>query len=657
MLSYRAKPTIALRAVSVVLIWGLLLSGESSYAITDTASDFALAPPIFTKSPCEIVQRSDGTWDVETNNDVIESQGRETAKSVMYGGGGVRENIKVPGYASRNRWAFVEVGILIGQMLVLTQKHELKNPKEILIPLIRKHIRNRNGEAEILLEGYDIDAIEEVRDGQAITGFSLPVIRNGTPAYQFIYNLQGGDTSIPMRDDATIYVKKVEFITGLTPPKKEITTRPSQPLKIKNEWHLGNKPKIEGIPSDEMEWLGTGVDSAVYKYKDSVYKAYTKLTPEQVERYRHFIDTVRIILEKESGLDKVSIGNEQYLIHYAVMPIKDIFKDMNGVTVAKSDFAPGIRLALFNQTLESDEQKVIDKSLEGMSVKKKVIFEEILRGVTGRNSNNIGLILYQLSQKNKSIMDTTGFVRLELGCSANTSIDVDFEKKEICLIVTDIADNIDLMLKGSAVQSIVTEIPIAVSSSSERINATNLQDTLTYIQAQPQTQPLIVALGTSWIKGYEKDRYLQYDALNPLIGSIRTYCESRGIQFIVDDDDKLLARINAERAKEGRAGAKVVVLADKNTAVSDEFTALRNDQENAFVVGVDSQELTTNSYIRLIEMLTLALKLSEGLEMSLDNAHMTITKDNERHLYIFLPHAEPMDYEQLKMIYEVQKFA
>jgi hypothetical protein len=72
-----------------------------------------------------------------------------------------------------------------------------------------------------------------------------------------------------------------------------------------------------------------------------------------------------------------------------------------------------------------------------------------------------------------------------------------------------------------------------------------------------QAQPLVITLGTSWIKGYEKGRYLQYDALNPLIGNIRSYCESKGIPFIIDDDDKLPARINAERAKEGKQGAKV----------------------------------------------------------------------------------------------------
>jgi hypothetical protein len=70
-----------------------------------------------------------------------------------------------------------------------------------------------------------------------------------------------------------------------------------------------------------------------------------------------------------------------------------------------------------------------------------------------------------------------------------------------------------------------------------------------------------VALGTNWIKGYERDedgrsfRYLQGKELNELIVSIRAYCDSKGIPFIVDNDDKLPARINAEKAKEGKTDA------------------------------------------------------------------------------------------------------
>lgn len=203
----------------------------------------------------------------------------------------------------------------------------------------------------------------------------------------------------------------------------------------------------------------------------------------------------------------------------------------------------------------------------------------------------------------------------------------------------------------------VKTLSAPVSPESERIHATNFQDMLTYIQVQPQSQGLIIALGTSWIKGYEKGRYLQYDALNPLIGSLRTYCESKGIPFVVDSDDKLLARINAERAKKGKTGARVVVLAGKETVTLNEFATLRNDERGAFVVGVDNQELTVDSYIRLMEMLTLALKLFTGFEITQDSTPIKIVKDDKLHIYIFIPRAEPMKYEQLKMIYEVQKFA
>lgn len=198
---------------------------------------------------------------------------------------------------------------------------------------------------------------------------------------------------------------------------------------------------------------------------------------------------------------------------------------------------------------------------------------------------------------------------------------------------------------------------MAVLPESERVYTTNLRDMLTYIQAKPQTQPLIVALGTGWIKGYDKDRGLQYNALNPLIVSLRTYCESKGISFIVGEDNRLLGLINNEKAKDVHANAKVVVLADENIVRSEEFASLRNDEKNAVVVGVNNQELTANNYIRLMEMLTLALRLSAGLEISLDNAHITITKDSELHLYIFLPHAEPMDDDRLRIIYKVQRFA
>ena len=106
-----------LRPVTIVLILAVTLSGMPAYAVTDTASDrstsahghsellprddFALAPPLATKPHCQIVQKEDGSFDVVTNTDAIESWDRETVRSVRQG--------ETLGTAFRNRWAFIDV--------------------------------------------------------------------------------------------------------------------------------------------------------------------------------------------------------------------------------------------------------------------------------------------------------------------------------------------------------------------------------------------------------------------------------------------------------------------------------------------------------------------------------------------------------------------
>ena len=1202
----KLKSTIALRLVCVAIICGLLLSGigVSSYAITDTASDSALAPPLATKPPCEIhYDKATGTCDVVTNNDVIKAWDKETVRSV-------RQNDTL-GKAFRNRWAFVDVSYLTGQMLILTRQHNIQNPKDILIPLLKKHIRNRNGEAEILLEGFNIDGIEELREGQAITGFSLPVARNGKPTYRLIYNLQEGDTNIPIQGGKTVYVK----VDGIA-SKQEIETIERVSIAIRSFRHgvrnvydifkdithinavaeyiglrldeptaylkqrlsearskavdgslrvlvkiieTGGKASKEGsltiddarkyandirdfieslqnqkdgirqihseflnaYRGDESEKknLSGRFDELIMKVDDAISKLQSRLeiatatatshSPQtitaiiteicgsgsqnliiennlpvatQVNANRltltsailnvvvnavHFAKKkegdnarVKIVLTEEKGFVRIDVADNGEGIPKELLEIDTIsgkprlfnlnisqreggtglgtteawyaVRDMGGTIDVQSEVGKGttftIRLPILQQTqsisasdflrtmtrksdgkcvilswldcsieelfglsrredlkgkdvlvlgcgggvycfsavlkganravgvdldensiaiakllapfiynpvlknglmehiplIEIDDAvKVIDSASQSSETKEKLtrvepanldfiptdatnlsmlqdssfdgvaipfllatedgilneevmykVLKEAIRvskpngtlfvipsvpreewddefvrniySVGGSNEEYIAMfglvkVLSSLEQKgfagkrlvrvsgkkhlfrveaippevidshNRSSLqeqDIIAFVRdtfadliqngkpinvLDVG-TGNTpqfcyrmkellekngiavnmfgiqpktvpseelepSTIRDAKKNGIVLeevgleefnkngsaiardnkfnlvfvnapsfyvnegmlkniqssldtngrlVITNLQEddnqldrqtmvdlisawfnvgveetkllglptsdtffplgvstivNFNLESRRSGSGSDTTTLQakdknvIQISPESERIHATNFQDTLAYIQAQPQTQPLVVALGTSWIKGYEKGHYLQYDALNPLIGSLRTYCESKGIPFIVDDDDKLLARINAERAKDGKAGAKVVVLAGENTVRSDEFAGLRADEKNAVVVGINNQELTTDSYIRLMEMLTLALKLSAGLEVSLDNDHITITKDNNRHLYIFLPHAQPMNYEELKAVYEVQKFA
>ncbi|MFA5500422.1 MAG: hypothetical protein WC404_05030, partial [Candidatus Omnitrophota bacterium] len=205
---YPIKTKIFQRTICLTLICGILLSciGVPSYAAIDSASDFALAPPLATKPPCEIrYDEKTGTCDVVTNNDAIELRDMAAAN-------GARQGAAL-GRIFRSKWAFAEVGTLISEMLALSRKQNLQNPKDILVPLIRKHISNRDGETEILLEGFDVDGIEEVWDGDVLAGFSLPVMRNGELAYKLIYNLQKGDTVIQTKEGEAVYVA-LEIFAG-----------------------------------------------------------------------------------------------------------------------------------------------------------------------------------------------------------------------------------------------------------------------------------------------------------------------------------------------------------------------------------------------------------------------------------------------------------
>jgi hypothetical protein len=182
--------------------------------------------------------------------------------------------------------------------------------------------------------------------------------------------------------------------------------------------------------------------------------------------------------------------------------------------------------------------------------------------------------------------------------------------------------------------------------------ATAFADIVKYASIDEEKRPFVLALGTSWIKGYEKGRYLQYDALNPLITSIRDFCAEHGITFVMGEDASLLSKI--DKASEGKENARIVVLAGEKTVKSDEFAQLRENM-NAFLAGVDNTKLTVDSYIQLVEMMTIALKLSMGLDVDLADPALAVRK--EKGYYLFIPDARPVDYEELKVLYELQIFA
>jgi hypothetical protein len=192
----------------------------------------------------------------------------------------------------------------------------------------------------------------------------------------------------------------------------------------------------------------------------------------------------------------------------------------------------------------------------------------------------------------------------------------------------------------------------------ERIHKTNFDAALEF--SLEKNGPGIIAIGKGWMKGYKDPQGLHFDALNPMVTALINYCDRRNVPLIIADDDDLPGLIEKERSMRSLpADAKVIMLAgaDKSGALSKAIEPLAGNSSYT-ILGINGEELTADSYIRLMEILTIAIKLSVGIKPSSDSGHMDILPpDEKRAFYIIIPHAEPMDYEMLKEIYEVQSFA
>lgn len=216
----------------------------------------------------------------------------------------------------------------------------------------------------------------------------------------------------------------------------------------------------------------------------------------------------------------------------------------------------------------------------------------------------------------------------------------------------------DTLLDRHVRRNVTAELP---TSHSARIEAIKFADTIKLIEAARVTQPIILALGTDWIKSYKRGTP-HYNELNRLISAIRNYCTTQGIIFINKDDGALMIEI--EKQRQNAPNAKVIVLADKESIAPEKaiLAALRNDK-NAFLAAVDSSELDETCYVRLADMLRLALELGfkelfqDKVDLTNPNIDIGALKDF-RNVYIFLPHAERIPiYDNLRALYRVQEFA
>ena len=200
----------------------------------------------------------------------------------------------------------------------------------------------------------------------------------------------------------------------------------------------------------------------------------------------------------------------------------------------------------------------------------------------------------------------------------------------------------------------------AITPNAARIQAIIFTDAVKIIQKAELKERVILALGTGWIKGYASDNSQLHGALNVHISHIRNYCNDHGIIFIDKDDSVLMDEI--EKVRQAHPTARVIVLAKEETVTSKDFASLR-DNERAFLAGVDASGLDETCYMRITEMLMMALRL--GLkDLFVNSAPLDCPAvkaealEGFRNVYRFLPKAEKIPIDtKFQDLYTVEEFA
>lgn len=194
--------------------------------------------------------------------------------------------------------------------------------------------------------------------------------------------------------------------------------------------------------------------------------------------------------------------------------------------------------------------------------------------------------------------------------------------------------------------------------------ATRFLDTIKVaaFNAKQRGENIMIALETNgWIPECQKG------VIQPLISQVYRLKEElgrRGMDNIVltrGSSENLAAEISRDAAKYNVAAKNMVVLASENTLGSKAFDGWRSTETEyrAFFAGVDPKNIEDLSYIQLLEMLTVAMKLAFRDTVGLNSYPDIIVESLGKRIARLIPKAGPKakDIGELKDRYEMRRKA
>jgi hypothetical protein len=162
---------------------------------------------------------------------------------------------------------------------------------------------------------------------------------------------------------------------------------------------------------------------------------------------------------------------------------------------------------------------------------------------------------------------------------------------------------------------------------------------------------ILIAVETDWIPE------TQIALMQELIKKIAKKGNPETFEIIRGSKEDLCGKIREKYQEEGIKLKDILIFAGKSTVETEEMKkiiSLSGDEENKmFIVAVDPEKINNFSYIRLIEMLNMALRAFTGNRFLTDHPAINIIRKNRRY-YVFVPSAERIDLGMIKKLYDGQ---
>ncbi|MDP8258688.1 MAG: hypothetical protein P9L90_04620 [Candidatus Aadella gelida] len=572
----------------VFLTWGI----GSVYA---GASGSNLAPTLETAPIARVIENEDKTFDV------VENAGEED-KLV------------------HDKWMFMEMHYVVSKTLEIALENGMKSVKNVLVPLLEENFGRIGKEGTMFLEKFDIAGIEDSYVEGELDGVRINIIEGEKAGYVLKYSTQGekGSSALifKMQDGREIYVNIEPGISD----ERVFSEKAKKLEQFIREGDVMSREVSPGEARDVVEELEKELDLRgliITKGEEdgglgAKMILSSSFNPRNAQKY----------LIPELGLGLVHLK-------YWDSPSKGCF-------VLKDDFSRKI----IGYGIWSNEE-------EGRFFKFQV-FPEYRK--EGKGTEALKMILYAADREG---LETAP----EKFIFYTTNDEEESPESDLYKFLTPYGFRFVKLVKDEGyVLDLSGQDSKEEMSLEEQIDKvlveTEFPDLVKFIGSRVGDDRPVVALGTSWIKGYAEREHMQHREINKLITALRRFCGQNNLPIVVGEDNELLGLVAAER--EERPDAKVIVLAGEFAVTSDEFKALKN----AVLAGVNNEELTADSYMPILDMLKTILKITFEIgdeESILKRSKISIEKMDG--YYLFTLEAKPMEYEELRKMYDVQIFA